>query len=167
MDAEANNGACPRYEATLEDYLTGQLSGAEAKHVADHLAECSACRAAFEQAAPAARLLALAEPAPDPGPAFARIAMARIRQQMADAEKGFWQPFVVLAWRFAATVAVVLALAVSYEVVRGQRRAPAPEAIAQARLNDMSYMFSAEQERVPSTRDDVLLMVAEAKNGNH
>src|SRR6185437_15985070 len=116
-------------------------------------------------AATSVRLLRLMEPTPDPGPGFARIAMVRINQQLAAEEgKGFWQPFVALAWRFAATVAVVLALGLSYEAVR-KHQTPVQTTVAQARLNDMRYMFSAEQDRVPSTRDDVLIMVAETKNG--
>lgn len=167
MNAEANSGACSEYEARLEDYLAGHLSGADANAVADHLRRCGGCSAAVEEAAASTRLLRLMEPTPDPGSGFARIALARINQQLAAEEgKGFWQPFVALAWRFAATVAVVLALGLSYEAVR-KHQAPAETTVAQARLNDMRYMFSAEQDRVPSTRDDVLIMVAETKNGNH
>ncbi|MGH9735368.1 MAG: zf-HC2 domain-containing protein [Candidatus Acidiferrales bacterium] len=167
MNVEANSGACSEYEARLEDYLAGHLVGAEAKAVADHLGQCGGCRAAFEEAATTARLLRVMEPTPDPGTGFARITMARISQQLATEQgKGFWQPFVALAWRFAATVAVVLALGLSYEAARAHW-APAETTVAQARLNDMRYMFSAEQDRVPSSRDDVLLMVAETKNGNH
>lgn len=167
MNAEANSGACCEYEARLEDYLAGQLAGAETKLIADHLARCSGCRVAVQEAASAARLLRLMDPTPDPGPGFARIAMARINEQVAAEEgKGFWQPFVALAWRFAATVTVVLALGLSYEVVR-EHWAPSQTTVAETRLNDMRYMFNAEQDRVPSSRDDVLMMVAETKNGKH
>lgn len=165
---DVNTGACSEYEARLEDYLSGQLSGADAREVAEHLARCSACRTAAQQAAPVARLLALAEPTPDPGPGFARITMARIRTEVAatEAAKGFWQPFVALAWRFAATVAVALVVMLSYEVGRQHRESAARTAGAEARANDMRYMFSADTERVPSNRDDVLIMVAESKHGN-
>ncbi|HTU33792.1 MAG TPA: zf-HC2 domain-containing protein [Candidatus Acidoferrum sp.] len=166
MNAEANSGACREYEGRLEDYLAGQLAGADAKQIADHLGRCGACRGAVEEAARAVRLLGVMEPTPDPGPGFARIAMARINGEIAAQEgKGFWQPFVALAWRFAATVTVVLALGLSYEAAR-EHWAPRQTTVAQARLNDMRYMFSAEQDRVPASRDDVLIMVAEAKNGN-
>lgn len=167
MNAGANSGACSGYEARLEEYLAGQLAGAEAKLVADHLARCTGCRAAMEDAAPTAWMLRLMDPTPDPGPGFARITMARINEQLAAEEgKGFWQPFVALAWRFAATVAVVLALGLSYEAVH-EHWAPSQTTVAEARLNDMRYMFNAEQDRVPSSRDDVLIMVAETKNGKH
>lgn len=167
MGADVNSGACSEYEAKLEDYLSGQLPGAGAKAIAEHLARCSGCREAARNAAPAGRLFALADPTPDPGPGFARVTMARIRQGIAaEATKGVWQPFVALAWRFAATVAVALALTLSYATVR-QHQAPAETAVAQARLNDMRYMFTADPDRVPSSRDDVLIMVAEAKHGNH
>jgi anti-sigma factor RsiW len=168
MDPEVNSNACPEYEAKLEDYLSGQLLGANATAVAEHLARCGPCRAEVEQAAAAVRLLAVAEPTPDPGAGFARITMARIRREVAAAEeaRGFWQPFVALAWRFAATVTVALALVLSYEAVR-QHQTPAGASVAEARANDMRYMFANEADRVPSNRDDVLIMVAEGKNGNH
>ena len=165
MDAEVNSGACSEYEAKLEDYLGGQLPGAQAREVENHLALCSGCRAELENAGLAQRLFAVAEPTPDPGPGFARITMARLRQEVTASEKGFWQPFVSLAWRFAATVAVAFALTLSYEAVR-QHRGPAETPVAQARVSDMRYMFTAEQDRVPSSRDDVLIMVAESNNGN-
>ena len=160
--------SCSEYEARLEDYLSGQLSGADAREVAEHLARCSACRTAAQQAAPLARWLALAEPTPDPGPGFARLTMARIRTEVAatEAAKGFWQPFIVLAWRFAATATIALAAMLSYGIVR-QRRQPTQTAVAMARASEMRDLFTTDTDRVPSNRDDVLIMVAEAKHGNH
>lgn len=165
---DVNTGACSEYEARLEDYLSGQLSGADAREVAEHLARCSACRTAAQQAAPVGRLLALAEPTPDPGPGFARITMARIRTEVAatEAAKGFWQPFIALAWRFAATATIALAAMLSYGIVR-QRRQPTQPAVAMARASEIRDLFTTDADRVPSNRDDVLIMVAEAKHGNH
>lgn len=167
MHAEAGNRACAHYEARLEDHLSGRLSGTEAREVAEHLKGCSRCRAALGEATAAARLLRMVEPTSDPGPAFARLAMARIRVDLAASEaKGFWQPFVSLAWRFAATVAVALALMVSYDIVRPRLQTP-ETTVASARQVDMRDLFTSDADRVPANRDDVLIMVAEAKHGKH
>jgi len=168
MSAEVRSGACSEYEAIIEDYLSGQLPGAELKKLEGHLPRCPGCSAALERASLATRWLRLAEPSPEPGPAFARITMARIRQEVAASEqsKGFWQPFVALAWRFAATVTVVLALMVSFELAQHHRASPTTTAVAAERVNDMHYMFTADTEQVPANRDQVLLMVAENDHGN-
>src|SRR5271156_6196036 len=106
--AENNYTACTQYEAMLEDHLQGVLRGPEAAMLAGHLQSCVGCRAALEDAAASTRLLAIAEPSPDPGAGFSRIVMARIRQELRTSEgKSIWRPFVSVAWRFAATAAFV------------------------------------------------------------
>jgi anti-sigma factor RsiW len=158
--------ACCEYEAKLEDYLSGQLSSSDAKQVAEHLEVCGACSAALEDATASARLLSLVDATPDPGPAFARTSMARIRADLAAAQesKGFWQPFVSLAWRFAATVAVALAVMVSYDIVRPHSQAP-ETTVAAVQQADVRDLFTTEADRVPLNRDDVLVMVAETEHG--
>src|SRR5580693_9290919 len=94
---ENNYVACPQYEAALEDQLQGTLRGPEAVKLAGHLATCAGCRGALEDAAVSARLLAIAEPAPDPGAGFSRIVMARIRQELQTNEGN---PFGVRSWRW-------------------------------------------------------------------
>jgi anti-sigma factor RsiW len=166
MNAEAANHACSQFETKLEDYLSGQLSGTDAMQVAEHLRICSACSAALEDATAGARLLRMMEPTADPGPAFARTSMARIRADLAASEeaKGFWQPFVSLAWRFAATVAVALAVMVSYDMVRRQQE-PTEPIVASVQRAEVRDLFTTEADRVPQNRDDVLVMVAETENG--
>jgi anti-sigma factor RsiW len=166
MDAEAANRACSEFEARLEDYLSGQLSGTEARQVAEHLEHCGACRGALEDATASVGLLRIVDRTPDPSPAFARTAMARIRADIAASEetRGFWQPFVSLAWRFAATVTVALAVMVSYDIVRPHPKAP-EATVASARQLDARDMFTTDADRVPQSRDEVLVMVAEAGHG--
>jgi len=163
---DLDNRACSEYEAKLEDYLSGQLSGGNAKQVAEHLEVCSACSAALEDAAASARLLRFVDPTLDPGPVFARTAMARIRTDLALAQesRGFWQPFVSLAWRFAATVAVALAVMVSYDIVRPHSQAP-ETTVAAVQQADVRDLFTTDADRVPLNRDDVLVMVAETEHG--
>src|SRR5208282_1811314 len=103
-DAEGNYAACTQCEAMLEDQLQGTLRGPEAAMLAEHLVSCAGCRAALDDAAVSARLLAIAEPAVDPGAGFSRIVMARIRQELQTSErKSIWRPVVSVAWRFAAS----------------------------------------------------------------
>jgi anti-sigma factor RsiW len=165
MNAEENSRTCSKLEARLEDYLGGQLSGADAKEVAEHLKQCESCSAALEDAQASVRLLQFAERAPQPGPGFPRIVMARIRTELDAARdgRGVWQLFVSLAWRFAATATLTLALMVTYDVVH--RRQPQPN-MTIARSGELRDMFTSDADRVPTTRDDVLLMVAEKEHAN-
>jgi anti-sigma factor RsiW len=166
MNAEAKSGACLEYEAKLEDYLGGQLSGADARDLAGHLQRCEPCSAALEDARASVRLLQLAEAAPDPGPAFPRVVMARIRTELETGReaRGLWQLFISLAWRFAATATLALVVMVTVEVAQHQRQTePNVASVHSAEVRDL---FTTEAERVPSTRDDVLLMVAETEHGS-
>ena len=165
MKPKMDSRACSAYEAKLEDYLSGQLSGAHASEIVEHLKTCAACSAALEDARASLRLLAVAEPSPNPDPGFARVVMARIRTELdASREKGLWQPFVFLAWRFAATATLALVLMVTYGVVAShQRLAPNATSVQSAEVRDL---FTTDTDRVPANRDDVLIMVAEDIHGN-
>jgi len=166
MNQETDRTACSAYEAKLEEYLSGQLSGADASEVAEHLRTCGACNAALEDARASVRLLSLAEASPHPGPGFARIVMARIRTELeASREKGLWQPFVSLAWRFAATAALGLVLMITYGMVTSHQQAPRPNA-SSMQSAEVRDFFTNDADRVPANRDDVLIMVAEDNHGN-
>jgi anti-sigma factor RsiW len=157
-----SRSACQTYEALLEDYLHAELSGEGAKLTAAHLASCAACREAVEQAKASMRLLRAAEPSADPGPAFARVVMARIRSaenEKAAAPANFWQPFVSLGWRFAATATFALAALVTYNAGWGHR--PQPNVVMQRPTIDI---FAPEPARAPATGDEVLMMVADTSN---
>ena len=94
---EFSSGACPAYEPMLEDYLNGDLAGAEAQRAAAHVESCAACAEAWNSAVMGTALLRAAAGAGDPGPAFSRVVTARIRaaEEERSAERGsFWQPFV-------------------------------------------------------------------------
>lgn len=171
--SEADKGhierACAAYETVLEDYLAGDLAGAEAERATAHLKTCAACRAALDEAASSARLLKmagiLAGPAPEPGPGFPRIVMARIRsaERPSAQEAKFWHPFVSLAWRFAATAALALAALVTYATVRHGAAYGNNTVAAQTETRDI---FSPDPAQAPASRDEVLLMVAGHENGN-
>ncbi len=162
--------ACADYEMLLEDYLAGDLRGADAERATAHLATCAACRGALEEAAGSARLVEvagiLAGQAPEPGPAFAPIVMARIRgaEQPSAPETRFWRPFVWLAWRFAATAALALAALVTYSTVRHGAAFGNTTVAAQTDTRDI---FSPDPALAPASRDDVLMMVAGNENGKN
>jgi len=158
--------ACPDYEALLEDSISGEIGGTDAIRLSEHLKTCAACRDARQHVALTPRLLHLAEATADPGPGFSRDVMARIRTDRdVRAERGFWQPLVSMGWRFAATATLAVALLVAYDttyhVEKPAQQAPALEA---ARIPDM---FSPDPARVPSSRDEVLMMVAEDEHAKH
>jgi hypothetical protein len=166
MNREYKSSACGEYEALLEDSISGEIGGADATRLSEHLKGCAGCRGAREEVAPSPRLLRLVEATAEPGPGFARDVMARIRTDRdVRAERGFWQPLVSMGWRFAATATVVLALLVAYDT-RSHFQQPAQEtaSLDAARIPDV---FSPDPARVPSTRDEVLMMVAENEHGKH
>jgi predicted anti-sigma-YlaC factor YlaD len=162
MDAEYRTTACSQYEALLEDQLHGDLGGHEATELAEHLKTCSGCRSALDEAVLSARLLRVAEPATDPGPGFSHMVMARIRAELHLQEgKSIWQPFVSLAWRFAATAAVALVILVSFDVGRHNQLQQDQSLLATNRLPELV----PDQSPVPTSSDEVLLMMAETNHG--
>jgi predicted anti-sigma-YlaC factor YlaD len=163
-NAENNYLACPQYEAALEDQLQGTLRGPEAAMLTEHLANCAGCRAALADAAVSARLLAIAEPAADPGAGFSRIVMARIRQELQTNEgKSIWRPFVAVAWRFAATAAFALVLLVSFDLGRHSQSVADQPIVAENRIPEIA----PDRPSLPANRDDVILMMADTSYGKH
>jgi anti-sigma-K factor RskA len=164
-DTGLGNAACEKYEALLEDYLNGELSGADARSAAEHWENCAGCRAALQHAAASVRLLRAAEPSADPGPGFARTVMARIRaaeNEMVAGRANFWQPFVSFGWRFAATATLALVVLVTYNAGWGRR--PQPKGVA-VRPTDSIDIFAPEPARAPANGDEVLMMVADNGHG--
>jgi hypothetical protein len=102
----------------------------------------------------------------DPGPAFARIVMARIRSDEGAREsRGFWQPFVSLAWRFAATAALALVVMVTYDVRLHQAGAAAGGASVQQ--SDIRDLFTTDADRGAANPDDVLIPATEDNHGSN
>jgi anti-sigma factor RsiW len=166
----ANNGAiytaCTKYESLLEDYLDGNLEEADAAVAAEHWNSCDGCRGALEDAAASVRLLRVAGPAADPGPAFSRIVMARIRASESDtrSERSIsWQPVVSLAWRFAATAALALCVMVTYNAGWGRHSQPSTAAVRPMQMTDI---FAPDPGIPPADGDEVLMLVAEGGHGN-
>ena len=166
-DREYKTSACPEYEALLEDSISGEIGGADAVRLSEHLKTCAECREARDLVAMTPRLLHMMEATRDPGPGFSRDVKARIRTDRdVRAERGFWQPLVSMGWRFAATATLALALLVAYDSTFHVEQAmhPAPALEASSRIPDM---FSPDPARVPSTRDEVLMMVADDEHAKH
>ena len=159
---EVNYSACPQYEAALEDHLQGTLRSAEAAGLTEHLQTCKGCGAALEDAAVSVRLLAIAEPAPDPGAGFGRIVMVRIRQQLQSNEgKSIWRPVVSVAWRFAATAAFALVMLVSFDLGRQSQLQSDQSIVAENRVPEIA----PDRPSLPANRDEVILMMADTSHG--
>jgi len=160
MNDEYRTSACSEYEALLEDSVSGEIGGADALRLSEHLKSCTGCRAARENVELSPRLLRMVEASADPGPGFARGVMARIRSDRdVRAERGFWQPLISLSWRFAATATLALAVLVAYDTTAHTRQQPmeSPQSVSVNRIPDL---FSPDPARVPASRDEVLMMVA-------
>lgn len=166
MDVEYRNSACSKYETLLEDSVSGEIGGADAARLSAHLTSCAGCRGALETAALSARLLRLGEATADPGPGFSRDVMARIRADNdVRAERGFWQPLISVAWRFAATATLALAVLVAYD--SSAHSQPQLATTAPAEAAQIPDMFPPDPGHVPTSRDEVLMMVAENEHGKH
>jgi predicted anti-sigma-YlaC factor YlaD len=164
MDGQFQNFACSNYEVLLEDFVNGELTGAGAKSLAEHLKDCGACRSAFQKASEGSRLLHLADRTPDPGPGFARTLMARIRAEASPVqERSLWQPFVFLGWRFAATAALGLVALMTYDISGHIRQSSRQTNDQQIEVRDL---FSTDSANPPRSQDDVLMLVAESNHGN-
>ena len=159
MEPVHNIAACPEFEALLEDQLAGELSGADAEKLAKHVEGCAACGDALEEATAGTRLLQLAEAAPDPGPGFSRVVMARIRaeSERRSEEKSLWLPLISVAWRFAASATLALLVLVTFDA---SRHSQARTRVAQ------SHDLFADPTSPPASRDEVLRMVVETNHGN-
>jgi len=161
-NAEIKYSACTQHEAALEDHLQGALHGPEAAMLAEHLRSCAGCRAALADATASARLLAVAEPAPDPGAGFSRIVMAHIRQELRTGEgKSIWRPIVSVAWRVAASAAFALVLLVSFDLGRYSQFVSDQSMMADNRVPEIA----PDQPSLPANRDDVILMMADTSHG--
>jgi anti-sigma factor RsiW len=156
--------ACREFEASLEDYLEGELRGPEAARLSEHLKTCARCRAALDLASLTIRLLSAGEPTADPGPGFSRLVMARIRlEQQRAGEKGIWLPFVSVAWRFAAAASLTVIALITYTTTLH----PVPQQnIAQVR-GAQSRDLVTDAGGPPESRDEILMMMAETNHGKH
>jgi len=173
MDMHTRTGhACKEYEALLDDYLGDCLDAASRQSVARHLTDCANCRTALEASSQGARLFHAAgfvlDPSPAPGPAFSRVVMARIGQEKerrAAERLSDWQPFVSLAWRFAATAMLALMLLLTYAVRgRGRSRQVVGPIGQQSAVVDV---FAPDPTATPANQDEVLIMVAGSTHASH
>jgi anti-sigma factor RsiW len=157
--------ACRKFEAHLEEHLAGELGGPDAVKLSEHLNTCAGCHAALDLAAASTRLLAVAEPTPDPGPGFARLVIARIRsaQESAAGEKSIWRPFVSVAWRFALAASLAVIVLFTYDTTL--RRRP-QQSMAQLRATH-SRDLVPDAGSPPDSRDEILMMMAETNHGKH
>jgi len=160
--------ACAQYETLLEDYLDGALDNGASRKVAEHLKVCTGCSQAFADAAAANTWLHQSERASDPGPAFSRIVMARIRSEEESREgASFWEPFVSLAWKFATTAALALVVMLAY-AAHGPNAvtntvAGTTTAAVSAPQGEVQEMLMADQSSgVPATRTEMVMMVTES-----
>ena len=164
---EIPSTACPQYEPLLEEYIEGQIGERDRSIILSHLIDCGNCREALDAASGSQNLFRAAEPTIAPVPQFSRLVMAHVSaHEAASAEQkaSFWRPVVALGWRFAATAAVVLVLLLTYDVVGKQQSA---NGVAVAGQTEVPGIFTPDPVATPSTRDDILALVAESYSGNN
>ncbi|HKQ88695.1 MAG TPA: hypothetical protein VJS43_18210 [Candidatus Acidoferrales bacterium] len=165
MNAENEfaGGACPEYEAVLEDYLGGALENGASRKVTEHLKSCAGCGRALEDAAAASEMLRGVARVPDPGPSFTHMVMARVRTAESESRTSFWEPFVSMAWKFATTAALALVVMLAY-ATHGTNSTTNPSVASVAPQGEVQQMLMAGQSMVPATRSDLVRMVTESDN---
>jgi anti-sigma factor RsiW len=166
MIDDTKGKACSQHEALLEDLVTGALHAADAQRVEAHALECAGCRQALRDARESMELLRLAQATPDPGPGFARVVMARIRQEeslRAEEKGGLWGATVAVASRLALSATLALGLLLAYGTLGNSGQSSNLTAV-EAASNSSPDLFGDPIER-PASRDAMLMMVAEPSHG--
>lgn len=165
MKDKDTENACAEFEELLETYLTGGLELEKAERVAEHLAKCAPCRDALEEARLSGKLIRLAfEPAEEPGPAFTRLTMAKVRA----AAKGqseqtrFWHPLEALALRLVFSAAIAVALLFAYSMRTNSLAYPPATVTVASSARDIFPDLAAQ----PASGDEVLMAIAEREHGN-
>jgi hypothetical protein len=154
-----SSGACRDYEVRLEDFLNG-CADAELE---PHLAGCSRCSVAVENARLAGSWLRHSwTPAAEPRSTFLGNVMARIREEKerADSAAAFWSILESLASRLALTAAVLL-LAVSAYLAGAASR---PVVIVPTRTELTSADFP-QPPAEPVSNEEVMQSLAESSYG--
>lgn len=164
MQDNYTKGACPEFEARLEDLLSGQLVGSEKAVTAQHLGECSACRGAFDSASHISQFLKYSfaeDVVAEAGFAHRTMAAIRVEEDRLAEENSFWRPMQIMAWRLALSAALALVLLFAYA-----RFVPLPVPSAArivAQTSDPELI--PDPAARPLNGDEVLLMGAEFSYG--
>jgi predicted anti-sigma-YlaC factor YlaD len=177
---QKNRGACPQYEARLEDHLESMRASGPLSVDPDltaHLASCQGCRRAMGEAEAAGRLLREARQAlPESlasDPFFANRVAARIRAYETSriAPADFWPALETLSLRLSAA-ALSVALLLGAWAAWQQQAVPAA-APASARANtpgvdvrpvETRYLFP-EMKRPPANGGEAMMVLASTENG--
>jgi anti-sigma factor RsiW len=163
--SEQNMNGCEKFEAHLEDYLSGDLPRQDAGRLASHLNACSDCRQALEEARLASRLVSLFDRAEEPGPGFTRLVMARVNaaETWLQQQRNFWRPLEALAWRLAFSAALVLVFLFAYSL-RSASEPQQAEAPAIFGAQSDSFARPAAFSPSPANSNEVLMAIAERQH---
>lgn len=175
-----SRGACPQYEARLEEYVEKLRSSRPISadlELTAHIANCRGCRRAIDEAHAAAGLLARScEPLPESladDPFFAGRVAARIRAYDAArvTNSDFWPALETLSLRLSA-VALIAALALAaWDSWPGRAVPAAAPEIARARATAgeartvSARVLFPEMKRPPDNAGEAILILASTENG--
>ena len=175
-----SRGACPQYEARLEDHLVDMRVGgpiAVDPELTVHMADCEGCRRALAEAVGASVLLrkgreALPESLLD-DPFFASRVMARVRAYETARVAGadFWPALETLSLRLSAAALSVAMLLGAWAAWQRQAAPVAtPESarvrttLPDARTLETRYLFP-EMKRPPANAGEAMMVLASTENG--
>ncbi|HXW16988.1 MAG TPA: zf-HC2 domain-containing protein [Candidatus Acidoferrales bacterium] len=163
MSLSEFDNVCTKYEALLEDYISGELAPVERERVETHLHACAGCSEAVRFGQLGQRLLRRsAEPAAEASAFFAPRVMAAIRaEEENSARSSFWRPFETLALRAAWSASAALVLLLAYGAVSG---IPSRPVAADMRAADNIGLFPDNVGQTVNP-EDVLTYAGDSSNG--
>lgn len=161
QNEEKKMAGCEEFEATLEDYASGDLPRRDAERLTAHLESCLECREALEDARLSGRLVTVFSEAVDPGPGFTRRVMAQIdaAERWVREQRSFWRPIEAWSWRLAFSAALAIALLFTYGL-RSNTPAAVPEVPATL-APQTDDVYTVPVSASPSSSDEVLMAIAE------
>jgi mycothiol system anti-sigma-R factor len=118
--------SCTEYQANIQLYVDGELTGEELEEFRAHLARCTECRKAVQEEESFSRLIRAARPpvvAPESlrSAALKSIEQARVMQSGQEFVARRTRP-IFRAWSMAAAAAIVLFVIASVAVLRQRRQ---------------------------------------------
>ena len=118
-----------RFEELWSEERDGLLGEAEKRELAGHLADCGDCRKRSERWSQYSKtiLRPMPRPSAQDSQRFARVVMARIRQEAAEAPRSWWFAWRLDQWLVPALSASVVAAALAIALAPVRSASPAPD----------------------------------------
>lgn len=144
MSLMLRSAACRRFERLSSDALDRSLSSIEAEFLCAHRESCAACRRSEEQGALALNMLRQSTLDADPGDAFDRRVIRRVKTQTVREGFRYWSPVAL-----GATLAMIGLLAAMQLALQSETLPERQGAMGEARRLDQGFPAVPELANTP------------------